>query len=133
MNEAVVLVKARTPPEFEQMAKKFNFDLMWTTPLKVTIEIIVYSFIGDDDSIRKMVQLLKAFGETVKISVQEASFSGSEMLSSLTPKQKELLLEANRLGYYNYPRTTKQGNWPRRSACPVPPWSNISGKRMSVL
>ncbi len=65
-NEAVVLVKARTPPEFEQMAKKFNFDLMWTTPMKVTREKIVYSFIGDDDSVRKMVQLRKAFGETVK-------------------------------------------------------------------
>jgi predicted DNA binding protein len=104
-NEAVVLVKAKAPPEFEHMAKEFDLDLVWTTPMKVTRDKIVYSFMGDDGSIRKMVQLLKTFGETVKLSVQEASFSGSEMLSSLTPKQRELMLEAKRLGYYNYPRS----------------------------
>jgi predicted DNA binding protein len=104
-NESVVLVKARAPPEFAHMAKKFDLDLVWTTPLKVTRNKIVYSFIGDDGSIRKMVQLLKTFGETVKLSVQDASFSSSEMLSSLTPKQRELMREAKRLGYYNYPRS----------------------------
>jgi predicted DNA binding protein len=105
-SEVVVLVKARAPREFEQMSKQFDLDLVWTTPMKVTRDKIVYSFIGDDDAIRKMVQLLKTFGDTVKLSIQDASFSGSELLSSLTPKQKELMLEAKRLGYYNYPRTT---------------------------
>lgn len=103
--EAVVLVKARAPPEFEQMSKDFDLDLIWTTPMKVNRDKIVYSFIGDDGSIRKMVQLLKTFGETTKLSVQDVTFHGSEMLSSLTPKQRELMLEAKRLGYYNYPRS----------------------------
>ena len=109
-NETVVLVKAKTPPEFEEMAREFNLDLVWTTPMKVNREKIVYSFIGDDESIRKMLRLLKTFGETVKISVQDPSFSSSEMLSSLTPKQKELLLEAKRLGYYDYPRRANAGD-----------------------
>ena len=105
-NEAVILVKAMTPPEFEAMARKFDLDLVWTTPMKLNRDRIVYSFIGDDEAIRKMVQLLKTFGETVKLSVQDASFSGSEILSALTVKQRELLIEAKRLGYYNYPRMT---------------------------
>lgn len=104
-NEAVVLVKAKTPPEFEGMTRKFDLDLVWTTPMKVNREKIVYSFIGEDETIRRMVQLLKTFGDTAKLSIQEASFDNTELLSSLTEKQKELLLEAKRLGYYNYPRS----------------------------
>jgi predicted DNA binding protein len=103
-NEAVVLVKAKTPPEFEELARKFDLDLVWTTPMKVNRERIVYSFIGEDESIRKMVPLLKTFGDAMKLSIQETSFSGSELLSSLTGKQKELLLQAKKLGYYSYPR-----------------------------
>ncbi|HEY3421498.1 MAG TPA: helix-turn-helix domain-containing protein [Methanomassiliicoccales archaeon] len=109
-NEAVVLVKAKAPPEFELMAKRFDLDLVWTTPMKVSREMIVYSFIGDDESIRKMVALLREFGETVRVSIQEATFQGPEMLSSLTARQKELLLEAKRLGYYNYPRSISAGD-----------------------
>jgi hypothetical protein len=108
--EAIVLVKAKAPPEFEQMAKRFDLDLAWTTPMKVNRERIVYSFIGDDASIRQMVQLLRTFGETISFSVQEASFNGPQMLSSLTPRQKELLLQAKRLGYYSYPRKSNAGD-----------------------
>jgi hypothetical protein len=103
-NEAVVLVEAKTPPEFEELARKFDLDLVWTTPMKVNRERIVYSFIGEDESIRKMVPLLKTFGDAMKLSIQETSFIGSEMLSSLTGRQKELLLVAKKLGYYSYPR-----------------------------
>ncbi len=112
-NEAVVLVRARTPSEFEGLARQFDLDLVWTMPMKVNRERIVYSFIGDDETIRRMVQLLKTFGNTLKLSIQETSFSGLEMLSSLTGRQRELLLEARRLGYYSYPRTANASDLAR--------------------
>ncbi len=104
--EAIVLVKARAPPGFKEIVQDFDAGLVlvWTAPMKVTRDRIVYSFIGDENSIRKVIAFLRVIGETVKISLQEASFNGEDILSSLTDKQKEMLKEAKRIGYYDYPR-----------------------------
>lgn len=104
-DEAVCIIKASAPPGYEELAKRFNLDLMWTHPMTVSREKLVMSFVGEEDSIRKMVELAGFFGETTKVSVQEASFSASDLLRSLTDRQRELLIEAKKMGYYDYPRT----------------------------
>jgi predicted DNA binding protein len=87
------------------LGKKFDLDLMWTHPMKVSKEKVILSFIGEEPSIRKMVELVGFFGEVAKMTVQEASFSATDLLRSLTDRQRELLIAARRLGYYSYPRT----------------------------
>lgn len=102
--EAVCLVKVRAPTGFEELREKADLEIKWVPPMKVSRERIVYSFIGEDEQIQKMIGLLKGFGTAVTVSVHEAHFTSAEALAALTPRQRELLVAAKRLGYYDYPR-----------------------------
>ena len=63
--EAIVLVKARAPPGFKEIVQDFDAGLVlvWTAPMKVTRVRIGYSFIGDENSIRKVIAFLRVIGK----------------------------------------------------------------------
>ena len=43
-------------------------------------------------------------GEVQSMSFKKATFNEQSILSCLTEKQREVLIEAKKNGYYNYPR-----------------------------
>ena len=109
-NKFLCLVKASYPNEFKEMLKKFALDIIWTTPLVLTEDKVVISCIGNEIDLKKFLDLIKYTGEIKRISFQKASYEGSDILSCLTDKQKEALIEANKLGYYDYKRKTNLDN-----------------------
>jgi len=103
-DEAVCIIKTSDSAGFEGLAKRFDLGLMSARPMILSRDKLVFSFIGEEESIRKMVDRATFFGKITKVSIQEASFTASDLLHSLTDRQRELLIEAGRMGYYNYPR-----------------------------
>ncbi len=109
-NEVTCLMKVKVPQGFEDIRKKADLDLTWTPPMKLSRDKIVYSFIGEDEQIRKVIELLKEFGENTKISIHNTSFTEGDQLSLLTERQRSILVVAKKMGYYRYPRVTGIGN-----------------------
>jgi predicted DNA binding protein len=87
-----------------KLMKLFDLDLIYDMPYFADSEHIKMSCIGDTDSIKKLIKMLGLLGEVKNISFTKATFSDYNILSVLTEKQKKILIEAKRLGYYNYPR-----------------------------
>ncbi|NLT38200.1 MAG: hypothetical protein GXX95_08595 [Methanomassiliicoccus sp.] len=103
-NEVTCLMKVRMPEGFDDIRKDADLDLTWTHPMKISRDKIVYSFIGEDEPIRKALELLKEFGLNAKISIHNTSFTDGDHLSLLTEKQRSILVTAKKMGYYRYPR-----------------------------
>lgn len=103
-NEVTCLMKVRTPEGFDDVRKNADLDLTWTSPMKISREKVVYSFIGEDEQIRKAIDLLKEFGVSAKISIHNTSFTEGDHLSLLTERQRSILVTAKKMGYYRYPR-----------------------------
>lgn len=106
-NEVLCLIKANSAPGFEDLKQKADLDLKMVPPMRMSGEKITYAFVGEDDQIAKMVALLKEIGGEFKVSVRQASFEKSDLLSVLTDKQRSLMLLAKDMGYYEYPRRTR--------------------------
>lgn len=106
-NEVLCLIKANAAPGFDDLKQKADLDLKMVPPMRMSGEKITYSFVGEDDQIAKMVALLKEIGGEFKVSVRQASFENSDLLSVLTDKQRSLMLLAKDMGYYEYPRRTR--------------------------
>ncbi len=106
-NEVLCLIKANAVPGFEDLKEKADLDLKMVPPMRLSKEKVTYSFVGEDDQIAKMIALAKDIGGSIKVSVHQASFENSDLLSVLTEKQRSLMLLAKDMGYYEYPRRTR--------------------------
>lgn len=100
------IVKVEVPKEFKKMMKQFDLDLIWDTPGVMSREKIVYSCIGDEENIKKFLEVTKLIGEVVDVIFKRGSYQEHNVLSSLTERQKEIILTAKKNGYYSYPRKT---------------------------
>ncbi|MDK2989626.1 MAG: hypothetical protein PWR16_1155 [Methanoculleus sp.] len=84
--------------------REFDLDIIWTSPLYKSRDLFVYTCIGDAENLNKVLRLMATYGEVRNVIFEEASFSGDDPLSRLTPRQKDLLVAAKQHGYYEYPR-----------------------------
>ncbi len=103
-NDYLCLAKFRMPQEFIDVARKFDLDLIYTTPTIITEEGRTYSAIGPEKDINKFVEFMKYWGDVVNISVMKSSFDKHDLVSQLTEKQLDVLKAAKKYGYYDYPR-----------------------------
>lgn len=90
--------------EFRKMMQKFDLDLIWDAPMLMSNERLVFSAIGDQDSIKKFLDAIKLIGVVENISFKKGTFKEHNLLSCLTEKQKEIVITAMKTGYYDYPK-----------------------------
>ena len=100
----IILAKVKFLKKFARFAKKFDIDIIWDTPSIFSKNKMVISVIGTEENLKKFHDIVKYFGEIKKISFTKAVFHEQTILSCLTDKQKEILIEAKKNGYYSYPR-----------------------------
>ena len=103
-NRYICLIKAKYFKSLSSLAKKFNIDIIWDTPSIVTKEKMVVSITGNEESLKKVLELFKKIGEIKKTSFVKSMYNEQTILSCLTDKQKEVLIAAKKNGYYKYPR-----------------------------
>ena len=84
--------------------KKFELDLIWDTPAIISYDRIVLSAIGDKDSLKRLLEATRILGEIKSTKYPQTTFINYNVLSCLTDRQREVILEAKRSGYYDYPR-----------------------------
>jgi len=103
-NRYIVFTKVKFYSNLIGIAKKFDIDIIWTTPSIFTKNKLTLSIIGNEENLKKFLDVVKYIGEVKSISFIKATFNEQSILNCLTGKQKEMIIAAKNNGYYNYPR-----------------------------
>gem|GEM_PF-308661 len=103
-NDNICLVKGTISDKIRPMLKGFDLELVWDRPTYLSSEMAVYSVIGDQSNLKKFFERIKLLGDVKSISCQRADYMFCNALSCLTDKQRGVLIEAKKSGYYDYPR-----------------------------
>jgi predicted DNA binding protein len=103
-NKYTCIVKVKVPNEFKKMMKDFNLDLIWTSPSYISEDKTIISCIGEEDDLRKFMELCKSLGTIKNVSFKKAVYQEHDILSALTDKQREIVIAAKQNGYYDMPR-----------------------------
>jgi hypothetical protein len=99
------LIRARLPgKKIGALFSLFDLDVVYDLPYRATKDKVKLSAIGENEPINKLIKLIGLLGKVEKVSFMNASFSEHGLLNVLTDKQKDIMIEAKRNGYYNYPR-----------------------------
>jgi predicted DNA binding protein len=103
-NRYTCFIKVRVPEEHRALMKRFDMDLIWDTPTIISEDKMTMSAIGDKYNLKAFLENIKALGEIESIKCQLSAYHRQDILSCLTDRQKEIIMEAKRMGYYDYPR-----------------------------
>lgn len=103
-NEYTCFAKGKPPQEVININQKLGRDLIWDTPTIITEDKLVISVVGDKDNLKRFLEVINIYGKIENIQCQLATYQGRNILSCLTDRQREVVLEAKRNGYYEYPR-----------------------------
>ena len=103
-NRYICLMKVKYFKSLKSLAKKFNIDIIWDTPSILTKEKMVVSVSGNEENLKKILNLFKNIGKVTKISFVKSKYNEQTILSCLTDKQRKILIVAKNNGYYTYPR-----------------------------
>jgi predicted DNA binding protein len=75
------------------------------SPLEIRDGKLKLSFIGSESQVQEFLNRVNQIGIHYKVaSLTDASFSPDSPLNKLTEKQREVLVAAHKLGYYEVPR-----------------------------
>jgi len=101
------LFKSEYPDELKGVLRHLDLDLIWTTPFEKSLERVVVSIIGSEANLNRYIEFvdgMEGFGKIANITYQKATTPDRDILSSLTDRQREVMLKAKSTGYYDYPR-----------------------------
>ncbi len=90
--------------DYDKLTKDFSFDIVWDTPTRFSHDKMTCSVIGSEENLKRFLETITFAGTIKQMSFKKATYSEHALLSCLTDKQKEVLLAANKYGYYAYPR-----------------------------
>ena len=111
----ILLFSSRAPNRaFKMLMDKFNLNIIPTTPTRFRDGTFTFSVIGDVEELRKTLKRLKLIGHITDVSYHRAVYEDRNLISVLTEKQKNIIIEAKKLGYYDYPRKIDAGNLAKR-------------------
>ena len=108
------VVHVQAPREMMATFRDFDLDVIWDTPMGFSGDRVLLSVVGEDGELRKLMPQLNNLGEVKEMHVQPATFHKEDLLSSLTDRQREVLVAAKRYGYYDYPRRMNAEELSRR-------------------
>jgi predicted DNA binding protein len=111
-NRYVCLIKTRAMDKVSTMLDldhtkletEYSYDLVWDTPTVFTHDKIICSVIGTEENLKRFLHSITFAGNIKHISYTKAAYGENSFLSYLTDKQREVLIAANKYGYYAYPR-----------------------------
>ena len=85
--------------------KDLDLDLIWTKPSIISEDRITVSCIGAQQNLLKFIEIVKTHvGRIEKMTFKNALYQNQNILSVLTEKQRDIILTAQKHGYYEYPR-----------------------------
>jgi predicted DNA binding protein len=105
------IVKGLIPKKVVSLSKEFfDISVMWTTPTYISKDELVFTVVGLPAELDKFIALIKKIASIDHISFHTPIIAQDSMVSTLSEKQKQVLLTAKQHGYYEYPRriTTHQ-------------------------
>ena len=111
-NRYVCLIKTRAMGKVSTMLgldhtkleKEYSYDLVWDTPTIFIHDKIICSVIGTEENLKRFLNSITFAGTIKHVSYTKATYAEDSLLSCLTEKQREVLIAANKYGYYAYPR-----------------------------
>jgi DNA-binding CsgD family transcriptional regulator len=111
-NRYICLIKTRAMGKVSAMLgldhtkleQEYSFDLVWGTPTIFTRGKLLCSVIGTEENLQRFLHSIRFAGDIKHVSFTKASYAEDSLLSHLTEKQREVLIAANKYGYYEYPR-----------------------------
>jgi hypothetical protein len=90
--------------DYDKITNDFSFDIIWSTPTRFSQNKMTCSVIGTEENLKRFLNAITFAGTITQISFKKATYSEHALLSCLTERQKQVLLAANKYGYYSYPR-----------------------------
>jgi hypothetical protein len=108
------VVQVQAPKEMLGMFQEFDLDLIWDTPMGFSGDSLVLSVVGEDEELRKLMDVVDRIGEVEQMQVLPPSFHDEDVLANLTDRQREVLVAAKRCGYYEYPRRINSAELAKR-------------------
>jgi predicted DNA binding protein len=107
-NKHTCLAKYSEPDETKDLFKQFNLNLIYATPIIMSSDRYTISVIGDQEDLIKFVDLAKIYlGKIENMTFKKAAYQKHDILSVLTDKQRDIVIKAQKQGYYKYPRKIK--------------------------
>ncbi len=84
--------------------REFDLDVIWTEFKTISDSKIILCVIGENKQLKRLLEVFRSFADVKIISYRSAVFEKHDILSSLTTKQRNIILIAKNNGYYEYPR-----------------------------
>jgi len=97
-------VSAMLGLDHTKLEKEYSYDLVWDAPTVFSHDTITCSVIGTEENLKWFLQSITFAGKIKHVSYTKATYAEDSSLSCLTEKQREVLIAANKFGYYAYPR-----------------------------
>lgn len=102
----VYIVFLRSGPSLSSVLNSIGIESGYLfPPLGISDEKVKFSFLGSEQQIKDFMEGIDAIGIRYRIVLlTDANFSPTSPLNQLTEKQREVLITAYKLGYYEIPR-----------------------------
>ncbi|MBN2599476.1 MAG: helix-turn-helix domain-containing protein [Candidatus Thermoplasmatota archaeon] len=97
-----------------QLEQEYSYDLVWDTPTIFTHDKLLCSVIGTEENLQRFLHSIRFAGKIKQVSFTKATYAEDSLLSNLTKRQREVLIAANKYGYYEYPRKITSEQLARR-------------------
>lgn len=104
-NKYTCLIKMEYKQNLMKILNLFHVEnIIYDLPFIISEKKVVFAFIAESESLKKLLTIIKPLGFIKNISFQKVGAPEYSALSHLTERQKQILLTAKKNGYYEYPR-----------------------------
>ena len=80
-------------------------EIFYETPAYLEGNRLVFSILGEKKALSSfLTSFKKIVGDLIVLQIQDYTYNDEGILSELTDRQKEILIKAKQLGFYEIPR-----------------------------